>query len=470
MSNLEERFGVDADAVVIQAARDAGIPVINDPDFHADPAVARLVPADTGIIPLGFSDGYLDVGFSAIPTPTEFERVSGLVGVPIRIVLCTRAAYHALQGRWVSAAATTRPPLEGVLDAAHAAGASDVHLAVGVPPILRIAGRLTPIAGWGPLSAGDLDDMARYVAGDVAFADTFTGEHDSAITYGSARYRVALFRQRQTLSLVLRMIPTEIPEFSALALPPAIAGFADCTHGLVLICGATGSGKSTTLASIIDRINRTRSCHVLTVEDPVEFIHPSRRALVRQREVGEDTRSFGAALRAALRSDPDVILVGEMRDLETISMAVSASETGHLVLATLHAQTAHAAIDRMIDAFPAEQQNQIRVQLASTLVGVVCQTLLPAADNPGKRHAVCEVLVVTPAVRAMIRDGSTHQLSSVLQSGVDEHGMQSMDLGLARAVAAGKVNLEDVEALIQDRTSFREYLTRLRDGRIGNPS
>ena len=269
------------------------------------------------------------------------------------------------------------------------------------------------------------------------------------------RFRVNVFYQRDSVGGVMRSIPYEIVPLDSLGLPPAVSQFADLPRGLVLVTGPTGSGKSTTLASLVDIINTNKKCHIITVEDPIEFLHRHKAAVVNQREVGEDTHSFSEALKHALRQDPDVILVGEMRDLETISTALTAAETGHLVFATLHTQDAPQSIDRVIDVFPAHQQQQIRTMLASALQGVVTQQLLPLAGRPG-RAVASEVLVCTPAVRNLIREGKTHQIYSAMQAG-GKYGMQTMDMSLATLVRRNEISL----TMAVDRCSNEEDLKRL---------
>jgi len=272
---------------------------------------------------------------------------------------------------------------------------------------------------------------------------------------GRARFRVNAYFQRASLAAAFRLIPTEMPRFESLGLPAAIREFTKKPRGFVLVTGPTGSGKSTTLASMIDLINRERHDHIMTVEDPIEFLHRHQSCIVNQRELGADAESFALALKAALRQDPDVILVGEMRDLDTISTALTAAETGHLVFATLHTQDAAQTIDRVVDVFPPTQQHQVRMQLSVTLQGIVTQQLLPTADGRG-RTVACEVLVPTPAVRNLIREGKTHQIYSALQTG-GAHGMQTMDAALAQLVRERKITRELAEA----RSSTPQELRRL---------
>ena len=274
----------------------------------------------------------------------------------------------------------------------------------------------------------------------------------------TARMRVNAYLQRGAVSAALRVIPSTIHSLEALGMPAVVHELASLPRGLVLVTGPTGSGKSTTLAAVIDQINTTREEHILTIEDPIEFLHSHKRCLVNQRELGSDATSFAEGLRAALREDPDVILVGEMRDLETISTALTAAETGHLVLATLHTQDAPQTIDRIIDVFPPHQQQHVRVMLSVALQGVVAQQLLPTADGAGRVPAV-EVLVPTPAVRNLIREGKTHQIYSAIQTGA-EHGMQTMDSALAELVRAGRISRD----VAQRRASVPAELARLLGG------
>jgi twitching motility protein PilT len=329
--------------------------------------------------------------------------------------------------------------LAELLEQVVARGASDLHLTASSPPMVRVSGGLMPVQGAPTLSSTDLQSLLFAILTNKQ-RERFEAslELDFAYTLpGSARFRVNMYRQRNAVGAVFRLIPYEIKKLEDLGVPPSINHFAMLPRGFVLVTGPTGSGKSTTLASLIDLANRQRRDHIMTVEDPIEFLHSHQGCLVNQREVGEDTHSFGAALKHVLRQDPDIILVGELRDLETISVALTAAETGHLVFATLHTQDAAQTIDRIIDVFPAGQQQQVRTQLAGALQGVVCQQLLRTADGRGRAVAT-EVMVATPAIRALIRDGKTHQIYSSLQAGA-KHNMHTMDQHLAELVRAGKV-------------------------------
>jgi twitching motility protein PilT len=321
-------------------------------------------------------------------------------------------------------------------------GASDLHVTSGARPTLRLQGTLVPLEDR-PLLTPPVIQRMLYAILTQKQREKFEEVLELDFAYalpGRARFRVNLYRQRDSLGAAFRIIPYEIKALEELGVPPSIANFAMLPRGFVLITGPTGSGKSTTLASLVDLANRQRRDHIMTVEDPIEFLHTHKSCLVNQREVGEDTWSFQNALKHVLRQDPDIILVGEMRDLETISVALTAAETGHLVFATLHTQDAAQTIDRVIDVFPPHQQQQIRVQLAGALQGVVCQTLCKTYDGKGRAVAT-EVLVATPAIRNLIREGKTHQIYSSLQAGA-KHGMHSLDQHLAELVKSGRVTYE----------------------------
>ncbi|MDM7831230.1 type IV pilus twitching motility protein PilT [Cellulomonas edaphi] len=321
-------------------------------------------------------------------------------------------------------------------------GASDAHLTTGSPPMVRVSGSLRPLEGFPALMPEPLRRTLFAILTQKQ-REKFEANLELDISYavrGLARFRVNIYQQRESIGAAFRVIPYEIKPLEALGVPAVVGNFAGLPRGLVLVTGPTGSGKSTTLASIVDLANRTREDHIMTVEDPIEFLHRHKKSLVNQREVGQDTHSFANALKHVLRQDPDIILVGEMRDLETISVALTAAETGHLVFATLHTSDAAQTIDRVIDVFPAHQQDQVRTQLAGALQGVVCQTLCKRADTPGRAVAT-EVLVATPAIRNLIREGKTHQIYSAMQAGAKQ-GMHTMDQHLADLVKTGKISYE----------------------------
>ena len=334
------------------------------------------------------------------------------------------------------------PNLADFLMAVIDGNGSDLHLTSGVPPMIRIHGELEPLKGYRRLLPKDLQELI-YSMLTQKQREIFEENLELDISYqlpGKARFRVNVFQQRDAIGAVMRLIPFEIKNLDELGLPASVKELANLRRGLVLVTGITGSGKSTTLAGLIDIVNSERAEHIMTVEDPIEFLHRHKKAVVNQREIGHDTHGFAQALKHVLRQDPDVILVGEMRDLETISAALTAAETGHLVFGTLHTQDAPQSVDRVIDVFPPHQQQQIRVQLAGTLAGVVSQQLLPTADGKG-RAVAAEVLIATAAVRNLIREGKTHQIYTSMQAG-GKHGMQVMDQALAELVKKGKVTYE----------------------------
>ena len=327
--------------------------------------------------------------------------------------------------------------------------ASDLHLQVGLPPMLRVDGKLTPISGADLLSDEAVETLIFAILDEdqkqILLKDK---EFDFSFAFGDlGRFRVNAFHERGNLAAALRLIPNEILTIEQLGLPPIVAKFADYPRGLVLVTGPTGSGKSTSLAALIHKINMERAEHIITIEDPIEYTHRSKKSVIVQREVHYDTYSFSAALRSALREDPDVVLIGEMRDLETIASAITIAETGHLVFATLHTNSAAQSIDRMIDVFPPHQQPQIRAQLSNILMAICSQRLVPAIG--GGRIAAAEILIATPAVRNIIREGKTHQLEAVIQTGT-EYGMQSMDKTLAGLVHAGTISYDDARNVAVD--------------------
>ncbi|MFW5933627.1 MAG: PilT/PilU family type 4a pilus ATPase [Actinomycetota bacterium] len=342
----------------------------------------------------------------------------------------------------VQAEETAAVDLDELLVALVERGGSDLHLTAGIPPALRINGELAPMDDYDKLTPDELQKMI-YAIMTQKQRETFENELELDMSYSVpklARFRVNVFQQRDSLGAVMRVIPFEILPLEDLGIPEQVSNFAYMPRGFVLVTGPTGSGKSTTLASLIDLANRNRASHIVTVEDPIEFLHSHKRSVVNQREVGTDTHGFAAALKHVLRQDPDIILVGEMRDLETIQIALTAAETGHLVFGTLHTQDAPQSIDRIIDVFPPHQQEQIRVMLSGALKGVVCQTLLKTADGSG-RTAACEVMVSNSGIKNLIREGKTHQIYSAIQAGAKD-GMVAMDQSLAKLVKSGAVTYD----------------------------
>ena len=348
--------------------------------------------------------------------------------------------------------------IESLLEECVRTKASDLHLQVGLPPILRIDGALQPVSGYGNLDEPTVERLVFSTLEEdqkqILIKDK---EFDYSFSFGDlGRFRVNAFHEKGNLAGAFRLIPNEIQSINELGMPSVVTSFADFPRGLVLVTGPTGSGKSTTLAALVDKINREKSVHIITIEDPIEFTHKSLRSVVVQREVHYDTYSFSAALRSALREDPDVVLIGEMRDLETISAAITIAETGHLVFATLHTNSASQSIDRMIDVFPPHQQPQVRSQLSNILQAICAQRLVPAIG--GGRVVAAEILIANPAVRSVIREGKTHQLDTIIQTGADQ-GMQTMDRTLVKLIQTGAITYDSAREFAVDLQEF-ERLAR----------
>ena len=342
---------------------------------------------------------------------------------------------------------------------------SDLHITTNSPPQVRVHGHLQPL-DMPPLGPADTKQLAYSVMTD---AQKHRFEEDLELDFsfglkGLARFRANIFNQRGAVAAVFRVIPFEIKSFSQLNLPPVVAKLCDRPRGLILVTGPTGSGKSTTLAAMLDKINSERHEHIITIEDPIEFVHPHKNCLVNQREIHQDTKSFAGALRAALREDPDVVLIGEMRDLETIESALRIAETGHLTFGTLHTNSASSTINRVIDVFPSHQQPQIRAQLSLVLEGVLCQALLPKAGGQGRCMAM-EVLVPNPAIRNLIREDKIHQIYSSMQSGQDKYGMQTFNQSLMTLYLQKSITIE--AALL--RSSSPDELQEMINRAINNP-
>lgn len=341
------------------------------------------------------------------------------------------------------------PKIEILLEEVIKKKSSDLHIQVGLPPMLRIDGSLIPVSGADSLTEETVELLIFSILDEdqkqILLKDK---EFDFSFAFGElGRFRVNAFHERGNLAAALRLIPNEILTIEQLGLPQIVNKFADYPRGLVLVTGPTGSGKSTTLASMIHKINNEKAVHIITIEDPIEYTHRSNRSMVVQREVHYDTYSFSAALRSSLREDPDVVLIGEMRDLETIAAAITIAETGHLVFATLHTNSASQSIDRMVDVFPPHQQPQIRSQLANILMAICSQRLIPTIG--GGRLAAAEILVATPAVRNIIREGKSHQLEAVIQTGA-EFGMQSMDKTLVNMIHSGTISYDEARNFAVD--------------------
>jgi len=335
--------------------------------------------------------------------------------------------------------------------------ASDIHVTVGIPPVFRIRGELLPY-GNDKLMAEDTEKFIMDIMTDTQ-KETLKNLGEVDFSYaipGVSRFRVNAFKQRNSYSVAIRILLPTVPDLSTLGVTPLAETLALRPRGLVLVTGPTGSGKSTTLAAMVSIINKTKSCHILTIEDPIEYLHKHGRSMINQREIGDDTKSFANAMRAALREDPDVILVGEMRDLETIATAITASETGHLVLSTLHTTSAAQTIDRIIDVFPPHQQQQIRVQLSSVLQGIISQQLIPSLCGTG-RALVQEVLISNDAIRNLIREGKTHNIDTVLQTNI-KTGMMPLDYSLAQLVKDKKISGADAASRASDLEMLKRYI------------
>ncbi|GIU81223.1 MAG: type IV pilus twitching motility protein PilT [Acidobacteria bacterium] len=340
-------------------------------------------------------------------------------------------------------------------------GGSDLHITTNSPPQVRVHGSLKPLTEYPPLTAAQTKALAYSVLTDAQkhkFEENLELDFSFGLR-GLSRFRVNLFNQKGAVGAVFRAIPYEIKSFEELGLPPVVADLCKKPRGLILVTGPTGSGKSTTLATMIDKINRERHEHILTIEDPIEFLHTHKNCIVNQREVGSDTKSFANALRSALREDPDVVLVGEMRDLETIELALRIAETGHLTFATLHTNSAASTINRIIDVFPAEQQAQIRVQLSMVLEGILCQTLLPKASGDGRVLAL-EILVPNSAIRNLIREDKIHQIYSMMQAGQEKYGMQTLNQSLATLYHKRLITLETAMSRSSNPDELKELIER----------
>jgi twitching motility protein PilT len=493
--------GLALPGVVVGAlAHLAQLPAIDITSMTPSPEATAALPGDVareyGAVALQFDGNVLAVAFAEPPTREDVDALTSRLGCRVNPVLADPVVIaNALNGtvpppppdlgqapgsplvdstdeapeaapaakveqlleRGIPAAATdgTMPlHIDDLLRYAVAVGASDLHLTAQMPGSIRLHGAIRPIEGCPVLGNETIRDMVFGIL-PASQRERFEEERELDTSHtiaGVGRFRLNVSLQRGTIAAAIRPIPHEMPMFDTLGIPDAVKAFTELRRGLVLVTGPTGSGKSTTLASLIDIINRTKPLHIVTVEDPIEFLHDHKRSIITQREIGEDTFSFAEALRRVLRQDPDVILVGELRDLETISTALTAAETGHLVFATLHTQDAPQTIDRVIDVFPTNQQEQIRVMLAATLEGVVTQQLIVNADGTG-RVPCSEVLVCTSAIRNLIRQSKTHQIYSVMQVG-GSFGMQTMDQGLASLVKSGVIS----ESIAYDRSQNEEDL------------
>ena len=348
---------------------------------------------------------------------------------------------------------------------------SDLHVTTGTPPLVRIDGEIRPLDGYRPLTSADTKQLAYSVLTDAQkhrFEENLELDFSFGVK-GLSRFRANIFNQRGAVGAVFRAIPYEILSFEELGLPPVVKDLAKKPRGLILVTGPTGSGKSTTLAAVIDKVNRERHEHILTIEDPIEFLHNHKNCIVNQREVNADTHGFAQALRTALRQDPDVVLVGEMRDLETIESALRIAETGHLTFATLHTNSAVSTINRIIDVFPSAQQSQVRAQLSLTLEGILCQALLPRSDGRGRVPAM-EILIPNPAIRNLIREDKVHQIYSMMQTGQDIHGMQTFNQSLATLYHKRQISMETALQRSSNVSELRDLIDRGAGVNVGNGS
>ena len=340
-------------------------------------------------------------------------------------------------------------------------GGSDLHITTGTPPLVRVHGEIRPLDGYRPLTSGETKQLAYSVLTDAQkhrFEENLELDFSFGVK-GLSRFRANVFNQRGAVGAVFRAIPYEIKTFEELGLPSVLVELCKKPRGLVLVTGPTGSGKSTTLAAVIDKINKERHEHILTIEDPIEFLHNHKSCIVNQREVNADTHGFAQALRTALRQDPDVVLVGEMRDLETIESALRIAETGHLTFATLHTNSAVSTINRIIDVFPSMQQAQVRAQLSLTLEGILCQSLLPKADGHGRAMAM-EILIPNSAIRNLIREDKVHQIYSMMQTGQDIHGMQTFNQSLATLFHKRVISRETAMQRSSNVNELRDLIDR----------
>ena len=458
---------VEEKSLVEAVAKQIGLPFVDLEGARLDREVASLLPPEFArereAIPVRIDNGTLIVAMVHPANSTEVKAIAEATGYDVQPALTVRR--HLLDALITLETQPEGPSYEeevlqelvpegdvsvetkeihmhDLLERTMLEGASDLHLTTQTPPVLRVNGSLLRLEDYPILNPAEI---RRLIYGILTQRqrEKLEAEQELDLSYslpGKARFRLNVYFQRDAIGAAFRQIPVDIKPLDELGLPPRVAEFARLPRGFVVVTGPTGSGKSTTLAAIIDVINRERTDHIMTVEDPIEYLHRHKTAMINQREVGTDTKSFAAALKHVLRQDPDVILVGEMRDLETIQTALTAAETGHLVFATLHTQDAPQTVDRIIDVFPPHQQQQVRVQLASSLQGVVSQQLLPTADGAG-RVLSCEILVATPAVRNLVREGKTHMIYSSMQAG-GKFGMQTMDQSLADLVKRGKITFE----------------------------
>ncbi len=484
-SVLVELGAIGPEDLARALADHSGLNTVDLGEATVEASAARLLPESMarrfGVVPLSAADTNLHVAMVNPLDTLASDLIQARTGMHLQRLVATerevRAAIDRIYGQSAAAAQTTSPEAPAPSQAAGAQetetqeilhvddllrimidqGASDLHLAVGTPPALRIDGELAPM-NMEKLAPSRINELLYAILMDNQISE-FEQNWELDFAYsvrGLSRFRVNVHRQRGTVGTVFRAVPVDPPSLDGLGMPKIIKTLCLKPRGLVLVTGPTGSGKSTTLSAMIREINVTRRRHIVTVEDPIEFLHRNEKSIVLQREVGSDTKSFASALRHVLRQDPDVILIGEMRDLETIAAAITAAETGHLVLATLHTTSAAQTVDRIVDVFPPHQQEQVRVQLSTVLEGIICQALLPLAEGKGRTCAQ-EILVATSAIRNLIREGKSHQMPSILQSGAAD-GMQTLDQALKVLVQAGKIIPQVAMGAASSPQDFRMFL------------
>jgi len=483
-SVLVELGGISPEELARILGATLGLKVIDLSNMQPDPDTVRLLPESMArrfaVAPVSHLDNALHIAMVNPLDSLAIDLIQARTGMHLERMVATerdvRDTIERVYGQFAreaklagaggqahaapakdEAETTEVLHVDDLLRAMEERNASDLHLTAGTAPTLRVDGELIPLKTE-RLSPKKVHELIYAILNDEQIRE-FEENWELDFAYsipGLSRFRVNVHRQRGTIGAVFRSVPVDPPSLDGLGMPDVLKRFCARPRGLVLVTGPTGSGKSTTLAAMIREINVTRRCHIVTVEDPIEFLHRNERSIIIQREVGSDTASFANALRHVLRQDPDVILIGEMRDLETIAAAITAAETGHLVLATLHTTSAAQTIDRIIDVFPPHQQEQVRVQLSTTLEGIICQTLIPLADGKGRTCAQ-EILVATPAICNLIREGKTHQMPSVLQSSASE-GMQTLDQALKTLVIQGKITPQDAMAVASNPADFQMYL------------
>ena len=480
-SEIVEQGLVAAHDLVAALSKELGILAVDLGSYPVNLDSVQLIPQEVArrlsLLAMSQTETHL---FLAMANPLDTESVALIeeqTGLKVeRMVATEREVQEAIERLYAQAerlaqatpeeqAAPDEKPkaaravahVDDLLEIMIRRGASDLHLSTGSPPVIRVDGELLRL-DYETLTPSKMQELVYSIISDEHIAQ-FERHRELDFAYsvaGLARFRANIHRQRGSVGAVFRVVPVDPPSLDDLGMPPVVKALCQRPRGLILVTGPTGHGKTTTLAAMIKEVNTTRSCHIVTIEDPIEFLHRNEKSLITQREVGDDTESFNTALRHVLRQDPDVILIGEMRDLETIAAAVTAAETGHLVFATLHTTSSAQTIDRVIDVFPPHQQQQIRLQLSTVLEAVLCQALLPKASGKGR---VCaqEILVATPAIRNLIREGKTHQMTSVMQSSA-QSGMQTLDQALKQLVSSRQISLEVAQSCSSDPSELEAFL------------